>query len=59
MTLLAAEIKNLEFENLHNFGLLQKEIQHVQMSTDDGNSFNPYHLLVFNEHIVALLMQSG
>ena len=56
MSQLKQEIRNVPHENLHKFGLLQRELVDVKMSVsnEDARSFQPFYLLIFSEHIVAL-----
>ena len=52
---LRKEIKNLAIDDLHRFGVLQCEKQHVLLSHGQGElSFQHFHLLIFSEHIIAL-----
>ena len=49
------EIRNLKIDDLHRFGVLQCEKQYVLLSHGQSKLlFQPFHLLIFSEHIIAL-----
>ena len=49
------EIYDLPYSNLHMFGNLNAELRDVMLSQDgEMGPFKPFHLLVFNEDILAL-----